>query len=118
MSGSLAVENSGAEIWGRLVLPGRGTLAPEAARALLGLQISRDDHERVAVLDAKAQAGALTAEEAAELDEYIRVSEELAVIKAKARLSLRVRASTPDDRRPFLPQTARYPIKGIIGYST
>jgi hypothetical protein len=40
-------------------------------------------------LSAKAQKGTLTPEERAELDEYIRVGYELAILQSRARLSLK-----------------------------
>jgi hypothetical protein len=89
MTIEIAQENTGAAIWGRLVAPKEGDLTPEVARAWLALNFPPEDHERVGILGAKAQEGTLSALERSELDEYLRVAAELAVIQSKARLSLR-----------------------------
>jgi hypothetical protein len=89
MTIEIAQENTGAAIWGRLVAPKEGNLTPEVARAWLALNFPPEDHERVRILGEKSQEGTLTASEQSELDEYLRVTAELAVIQSKARLSLR-----------------------------
>jgi hypothetical protein len=89
MTIEIAQENTAAAIWGRLVAPKEGDLTPEVARAWLALNFPPEDHERVRILGEKSQEGTLSASEQAELDEYLRVTAELAVIQSKARLSLR-----------------------------
>jgi hypothetical protein len=89
MSVDVAAGTTGAAIWGRLVAPGRGDLTPEAARAWLALDFPPEDHDRVKALGLKAHEGKLSRTERVELDEYLRVSAELAVIQSKARLSLK-----------------------------
>ena len=69
--------------------PDQANLSPEAARAILKLDFDADDHRRMGELSAKAQQGALTPEERAELEEFVRVGLELSVLQSKARLSLR-----------------------------
>jgi len=81
--------NSSTAIWSRLIEPDHGNLTPDAARAWLRLAFPEEDHKRVDELNKKAQQGTLTQDEGEELDDYIRVSDELAIIKAKARLSLK-----------------------------
>ncbi len=76
-------------IWGRIVKPDQANFTPELARAILKLDFDPEDHRRVDELSAKAQKGTLTPEERAELEEYIRVGCELAVLRSKARLSLK-----------------------------
>lgn len=76
-------------IWGRIVKPDRPDLTPEAARAILKLDFDPEDHRRVDELSAKARKGTLTPQERAELEEYIRVGYELAVLQSRARLSLK-----------------------------
>jgi hypothetical protein len=71
------------------VKPDRANLTPEAARAILKLDFDPEDHQRVDELSAKAQKGTLTPQERAELEEYIRVGYELAVLQSRARLSLK-----------------------------
>ncbi len=75
-------------IWGRVVKPGQGTLSPEAARAILTLDFEAEDRQRVDLLSAKATEGSLSEEERAELEEYLRVNNELMIVQSKARLSL------------------------------
>lgn len=73
----------------RIIEPELATLTPERARTVLGWTFRREDRERVDVLSIKAQEGSLTTEERAELDEYLRVANLLALLKSKARLSLK-----------------------------
>lgn len=65
------------------------TLSPEAARSVLKLSFSEDDRERVSGLLTKNQEGRLTADERAELENYLRADASLSVFKSKARLSLK-----------------------------
>jgi hypothetical protein len=78
----------------RSVEPDRVTLTPELARAILRLDFDVEDHRRVDELSAKAQKGTLTADEHAELSEYVRVNTRLAILQSEARLSLK-RANPP-----------------------
>ena len=91
---STVIAQSEAEIWSRTIEPESGSLSPEAARALLELNLSAADCERVNELSAKEQEGALTSAEGRELDNYLNVGRTLELMKAKARLSLR-RAASP-----------------------
>ena len=75
--------------------PDQANLTPEMARAILKLDFDPEDHRRVDELSAKAQKGTLTPEERAELEEYIRVNHELAVLQSKARLSLKRANQSP-----------------------
>jgi len=81
--------NSATAIWSRLIEPDHGNLTPDAARAWLRLAFPEEDHKRVDELNKKAQQGTLTQDEGEDLDDYIRASDELAITKAKARLSLK-----------------------------
>jgi hypothetical protein len=84
-----------AAIWSRIVKPDQATFTPELARTILKLKFDAEDHRRVEELSTKAQKGTLTAEERAELDEYIRVGNQLAVLQSKARLSLKRANQSP-----------------------
>lgn len=95
METTLSPARTASAIWSRVVNPERGNLAPEAARALLKLDFAPEDHRRANELSEKAQRGALTPEERAELEEFIRVGNELAVLQSKARLSLKRTTSSP-----------------------
>ena len=83
------MSKSGTAILERLIMPGEPTLSPEAARSLLRLDFPPEDQERVKVLSAKAQEGTLTKAKRTELEEYLRVSDLLALLQSKARLSLK-----------------------------
>jgi len=80
---------NGAATLGRVVNPDDPSLSPEAARSILKLTFPEGDKERVSSLLAKYQDEGLTADERAELDEYLRADAFLSVLKSKARLSLK-----------------------------
>jgi hypothetical protein len=85
----MASNNTGAAILKRLFQPNQDNLSADAARSLLALDFPGSDHARMAELSAKAQAGTLAAEEHAELQEYLRVADLLAILQSWARKSLR-----------------------------
>jgi hypothetical protein len=89
MSAEAMTSNTGTAILHRLIEPENDDLSPEAARSILRLNFPERDHRRVAMLSAKASAGTLTPDEQEELGEYLRVSDLLALLQSKARLSLR-----------------------------
>jgi hypothetical protein len=89
MNPELAMPNTGTTILERLIMSDEPTLSADAARSILQLDFPARDHERVQKLSAKAQEGTLTKGERAELEEYIRVSDLLALLQSKARLSLK-----------------------------
>lgn len=66
-----------------------GELSAEAARAILNLDFTTEDQERVGVLSQKAQNGTLAPNEQAELEEYLRVNDALTILQSKARQSLK-----------------------------
>jgi hypothetical protein len=94
MESALAPNNTAPAIWARIVKPDQGTLTPELARAILKLDFDPEDQRRVEDLSRKAGDGALTPEERAQLDEYIRVNNELMILQSKARLSLKLAGLT------------------------
>ncbi|MGZ3301208.1 MAG: hypothetical protein ACXWO3_10080 [Isosphaeraceae bacterium] len=81
--------NSATAIWSRPIEPDHGNLTPDAARAWLRLAFPEEDRKRFGELNTKAQQGTLTQDEGEDLDDYIRASDELAIITAQARLSLK-----------------------------
>jgi hypothetical protein len=89
MEPALSPNKTAPAIWSRIVKPDQATLTPELARTILKLDFDPEDHQRVEDLSAKAQKGTLTVGERAELEEYIRVGYELAILQSKARLSLK-----------------------------
>ena len=72
-----------------IIEPELAKVTPERAQTVLSWTFRQDDRDRVDVLSIKAQEGSLTPEERAELEEYIRVGDLLALLKARARLSLK-----------------------------
>jgi hypothetical protein len=83
--------NNEAAILSRVIQPNHNDLPAAAARALLKLEFTTDDRERMHELAVKNQAGKLTGTEQHELDGYLRVGRLLDLLAAKARLSLKKR---------------------------
>jgi hypothetical protein len=69
--------------------PDQATLSAAASRAILALDFTPDDKDRMRQLSAKAREGSLTAEEQAEIDNYERVGHLLNIMQSKARRSLK-----------------------------
>jgi hypothetical protein len=84
----VAIMNNGTAILERLIEPAKDDLTPEAAQYLLRLDFPRKDHQRLQRLSAKASAGTLSDKERAELDDYLRVADLLALMQSKARRAL------------------------------
>jgi hypothetical protein len=87
------VGTSEAAIFGRVLEPDQGTLNAAAARAILDLDFTSGDKDRMVQLLAKAKDGTLDAAEEAEIDNYERVGHMLSLMKSKARRSLKARQS-------------------------
>jgi hypothetical protein len=81
--------NTAAMILERLIKPDEADFSPEAAHSILRMEFQAVDQERVNLLSSKAQEGTLTTRERAELEDYIRVADLLAMLQSKARLSLK-----------------------------
>jgi len=81
-------------IFSRILKPDRATFPAAAARAILALEFSRADKDRMRQLSAKAQQGTLTRAEQSEINNYERVGHMLSLMKSKARRSLKNRSST------------------------
>jgi hypothetical protein len=77
-----------AAIWAR-VIHGSAELTPRVARAILKLEFSVDDQERMHDLALKAQEGRLTPEEEFEIDNFERVGTMLAILKSRSRKLLK-----------------------------
>jgi hypothetical protein len=75
-------------IWSRLLQPESGDLSPEAARAILKLDLGAQDRARKHELALGAQQGTLTEAEEGELDSYCRVGRLLDLMRSKARRTL------------------------------
>jgi hypothetical protein len=76
-------------ILSRVIEPETDDLSAEAAESILRLGFRESDHARMDELAAKAKAGTLAAEEKDELEQYLLVADFLAILKSKARRSLR-----------------------------
>jgi len=81
--------NTEAAILERIIEPESDTLDPALARHILSLNFRAADHQRMHVLSAKAQEGTLTEDEERELDSYLHLGNFLALLKSKARISLK-----------------------------
>jgi hypothetical protein len=95
MHSTLTPEKTASAIWSRIIKPEVGDLTPEVARVILKLGLDAEDHRRVEWLSSKAREGALSPEERSELEEYIRVNNELMILQSKARLSLKKSGRKP-----------------------
>ena len=73
----------------RIVQPGTGGFSMELAEYVLSLTFPKDVKDRCLALSQKAQEGSLSESEAAELDEFLSADSLLAVLKSKARTSLK-----------------------------
>ncbi len=73
---------------------GRTATTPnsEAARSLLRLHFDQPDLDRIHALAVKAQDGALSEDEQAELENYRRVGRLLDLMHPKTRLTLQIRS--------------------------
>lgn len=80
----MLIESSALE---RLIQPASGTLPAALAEYLLSLDFPPEDHRRYEELSAKAQRGALTAEEKVQLDDLLLANDVLMIFQSKARLS-------------------------------
>lgn len=81
-------------IFRRIVDPDQPFLSAEAAQAILRLDFSPSDRDRMNDLASKNRQGYLTKEEEVELNNYIRVGQVLGVLQSKARRSLRRRGKS------------------------
>lgn len=86
--GARMVANTETAILERMIEPQETDLAPEAARFMLSLDFAEEDHARMAALSDKASDGTLSPDEQRELDSYLHVSDFVAFMQSKARLSL------------------------------
>lgn len=78
----------------RVIEPHRGDFSAEHARYVLSLDFSPAEHARYADLSSKAQDVNLSADEEAELDDFLLVNTLLMVLQSKARISLAKHNST------------------------
>ena len=89
MSSQITSPNTEAAILSRVIQVEEGDLSRSAAEYLLSIRFGEHDVARMNVLSAAAREGKLTAEEQAELDSYLHVSNLLAIMQSKGRRALR-----------------------------
>jgi hypothetical protein len=94
MSSSPSHADSDVAILSRLIEPEVESLPPEAARYILSLEFCQIDHDRMQALAAKAREGTLTPAEQDEVESYERVGHLIALLKSKARKSLKTLSSS------------------------
>jgi hypothetical protein len=73
----------------RVIRRKRDDFSSDLARWVLTLDFPAADHRRIARLSKKAQAGALSTAEEAQLDAYLRINDFLMIVQSKARAALR-----------------------------
>ncbi len=78
-----------ADIFSRVIDPANPSLTPQAAEGILSLGCSEADHARMSELAEKSNRGEISETERRELEGYVFVGDMLAILKSKARLSLR-----------------------------
>jgi hypothetical protein len=76
-------------ILARVIEADQSEMTPDVARYLLSMRLPRADSDRLDELSAKARAGTLTDQEAAELDSYLHIGSLLAVMQSRARRLLK-----------------------------
>jgi hypothetical protein len=86
-------------IWSRVLEPEKPTFSAAAARAILELDFSQADKERMQQLSAKAQEGTLSRHEQAELNNFEKVGHLIGLMQSKARRSLKGRNGTNGTKR-------------------
>lgn len=83
------VMSTGVSIIERIIEPQQGGFSSEHARYVLSLDFSAEEQDRYVALARKAQDGALTEQEDAELNEYLAANAFLTILQSKARVSLK-----------------------------
>jgi uncharacterized protein (DUF2236 family) len=81
-------------IWNRILESATPGFTPEVARGILALDFGQEDKSRMRELAAKAREGTLTAQQQVEIRTYERVGNLLALMKSRARRSLKASRSS------------------------
>jgi hypothetical protein len=76
------------DIWTEIVAPEGETMRPEHARAILQWRFTERAERRMRQLAERNNEGELSDVEREELEDYVHVGQVLAVLQARARLSL------------------------------
>jgi hypothetical protein len=88
------VDTSDVAILSRVIEPDKPTLSREAARAILALDFTQADKERMRQLSALAHQGTLSPQQQTEIDNYERVGHVINIMQSKARRALKARRRT------------------------
>jgi hypothetical protein len=80
---------TGGSILERIIEPRTGGFSNEHARYILTLDFSAEEQTRYAELARRNKEGGLTAEEEAELNEFVTANALLTILQSKARISLK-----------------------------
>jgi hypothetical protein len=94
------VNMSESAILSRVLEPDKPTFSAAAARAILDLDFSPEDKDRMQELSAKVQEGKLSRREQADLDNFERVGHLINLMQSKARRSLKSRQGTNGKNKP------------------
>lgn len=86
-------ETLASQILDRLLKPEEPSLSPEFSRSVLSFSFTDAERDRIDELSAKARDGALSADEASELDLLTLTSHFIGALQAKARASLKSKSS-------------------------
>jgi hypothetical protein len=77
------------EILKRVLRPDQTDMPAEVAKFVLGVGLPSADRDRMEELGVRANRGSLSPPEEQELDAYLKVCRSLAILQAKAKLSLK-----------------------------
>lgn len=86
---STTAPTSEADILARIVDPDQANLPQDFANSILRYEFRQEDRDRMDDLAEKARKGTLSPDEQIEIDRYERVGNFLALLKSKARRSLK-----------------------------
>jgi hypothetical protein len=76
------------DVWKGVIAPQDGSMPPEQAHAILQWRFDDAAQRRMGKLADKNNAGELSPAERQELEAYVHVGQVIAILQAKARLSL------------------------------
>ena len=80
---------SDADVLEHVISPVKGSMDPDAARAILDLKFDKDATKRIRQLLQKNNRGTISADERITLEKFLRVGKFIDLLHAKARLSLK-----------------------------
>lgn len=81
--------NNEVEIWAGVINPDQSDMPEPAATTVLGWTFNEESKQRMELLAARNGQGTLSDSEREELEAYVNVGQVIAILQAKARLSLK-----------------------------